>query len=388
MHGYIAGTLIKNLRVFIQLKLFLIPILAISYGLLFLNTNFGLALEYNNFTSDRYQLQFEYPADWDFSEKETVTEFGPAINSSGDTRIFGTGVFSGVLSGNSIETTSLEEMVHQEVEVFQDVMSWKVVEKPNIGKYVIGGEKSATVVFEHEDDDGQSIVDLYVYVDHNGKRYFFDFTFPKDSFYNEENEDVRNRILTSIVFTDSINNTSQNATNASNILANSELVYKTYNNEDRGFSIEYPVNWTLKENDYGVSISKGTQEFGEFNVDIFDQNRIKATCEGLSQTRNCEAMFEYFPYYTTKEYSEDFVLTKINVKDNVKLIESLEGGKYKINNEDAMTFLYSESGKKNRVVSLMHDGTGYEFAYSSFEHNFDNELKMIDEMLNSIKFKN
>ena len=101
-------------------------------------------------------------------------------------------------------------MVYDNAEVYEDAFSWKIIEDPTFGKYIVGGEMAGSRAYVSEDDAGKSVITLELNVDHNDQRYFFDFT-SKDSFFNDNTEEIRNRTIDSIVFSDTFNIENQGA---------------------------------------------------------------------------------------------------------------------------------------------------------------------------------
>lgn len=172
-----------------------------SYGQLETNSNGSgssdLIDRWQNYRSEFLGISFSYPVGWELKEGNDEIKPGPDVSVSDGKLEFRVNDFAGNLITKS---WSLEELVKNAEDSYKEILSRKIVQKPSLEKYVVGGEMTASLASERENDNGKLLVDLEIYADHGDRRYLFDFNSPKDVFSTEETEQIRQKIINSIVF--------------------------------------------------------------------------------------------------------------------------------------------------------------------------------------------
>jgi hypothetical protein len=149
------------------------------------------------------------------------------------------------------------------------------------------------------------------------------------------------------------NQTSINQTSSIN---GSIIGYQTYNDYNKGYSVEYPSDWHLL---FG-NLVKGTRQF---NPTIFSDPKYAI----LDTDNFADIMHEI--------YSED---------DGNKITGGF--GQIDIDGNPARTFSYSHGDEEFMVAILMHNDIGYLFKYQTQKQNFDQDTDMMIRFFGSIKF--
>jgi hypothetical protein len=203
-----------------ETKILLVVPAIVTYALLLISTNAEdvLALQYKNYTSQKYQIQFEYPTTWALEEKTNRFDEGSDIRlTSGG----GSGLdFIGVTYADDLirgfGTTNLPSAVND----FLDAMTndytkdYRVIESPSFN--TIDGRNAGTFLFTGKDKFESNPVSLAAQMwitflgDHG---YSFSFMSPTDNFDSAENAEIRDHFIKSIKFLGANNQTSANTTN-------------------------------------------------------------------------------------------------------------------------------------------------------------------------------
>jgi hypothetical protein len=137
------------------------------------------------------------------------------------------------------------------------------------------------------------------------------------------------------------------------------ITYKTHNDYENGFSVEYPSDWHVGE--YGYKIFEGTREF---SITVNDDPRFS-----LLDTYNLgDIMFE-----VDKE------------RDGVKIIDN--PGRVNIDGEPAFTYSYTEDSNEIMTMALMHDSVAYTFKYETLKQNFDKDFDTMMHFFGTISFQ-
>jgi hypothetical protein len=149
------------------------------------------------------------------------------------------------------------------------------------------------------------------------------------------------------------NQTSINQTSSIN---GSIIGYQTYNDDNKGYSVEYPSDWHIVFGD----LAKGSREF---SATIFSYPKY-----AILDTDN-------FANIMTDIYREE---------DGNKITNGF--GQIDIDGNPARTFSYSHGDEEFMVAMLMHNDIGYLFKYQTQEQNFDQDTDTMIRFFGSIKF--
>lgn len=94
---------------------------------------------------------------------------------------------------------------------------------------------------------------------------------------------------------------------------------------------------------------------------------------------------QIFKFLNAKDAGETAQDTATDDK-NEKLVESLRDYDKKINGEQAVTFVSSESGLLKKVVTTIHNDVAYDFTYSSGRANFEDDKEIMNHIFDSVRF--
>jgi hypothetical protein len=168
--------------------------------------NNAFAVEYTNYTSEKYKIKFDYPSDWTVTEKISRFDSGPDINIESPT--LSKGSFNIVyddedliteLGASDIETTTYS-MLESETRGKYDI---KIIEKPSF--ITIDNQKTGTylITLEEKYEDFPIKRANQKWVTIVGDRFYLLSTMGStNSFDNPENIEIRDHLLKSIKFLD------------------------------------------------------------------------------------------------------------------------------------------------------------------------------------------
>jgi hypothetical protein len=183
------------------------------------NSQDVLALNYTNHTSDRYQIQFQYPSDWELKEKTTRFDEGTSIAIQ-KIALDNYGLITIGWSNDTVTGFGSADFTTAFYKAFRDLLSLdysrdsRVIEQPSFIN--IDGQKVGTFLITQKDkyeDDAETFGTQVwlVYVGDHG--YLMSFYSPTRMFDSPENIEIRNNFLKSIKFLGQSNATSSNMTN-------------------------------------------------------------------------------------------------------------------------------------------------------------------------------
>jgi hypothetical protein len=182
------------------------------------NNSEALSPSYSNYTSDKYQIQFQYPSDWEFNEKANRFEEGTDISiRSFDPpgySIITVGRLDNLTSGigSNDLITGFNYVYKQAISDYTKEIS--VIEQPSFIN--IDGQKAGTFLITQKDKYEDNALRLanqlwVVYVGDHGYLISFDST--TDLFDTPKNVKIRDDFIKSIRFIQPENSTNTNVTN-------------------------------------------------------------------------------------------------------------------------------------------------------------------------------
>ncbi|MGD1836419.1 MAG: hypothetical protein ACPKQO_11945 [Nitrososphaeraceae archaeon] len=183
----------------------------LTFLLVFININNIFAVEYTNYTSEKYGIQFEYPSNWTIDEKTSRFDSGPdmMIADYSENRNINF-IFSGKGQVGDAVTTLLETFGLKKVteillESFTDDFGneYKTIESPSITS--INGKETGTFLFTEKDkyeDFATKYAKQMWITDVDSALYNFAFVSPTSTFDSQENIEIRDHFINSIKFLD------------------------------------------------------------------------------------------------------------------------------------------------------------------------------------------
>jgi hypothetical protein len=171
---------------------------------LFTSENDAFAIQFSNYTSEKYGIQFEYPSDWELTEKISRFDSGADIDitSNGTTSIsmlYGDDGLEYGYGSADIETATLK--FYNDLIDLAFGYEFKSIEKPSF--ITIDGQKTGTFLFtmeeKYKDVSPKLAVQQWItFVGDIG--YSFTFTALTGSFDNPENMEIRDHFIKSLKF--------------------------------------------------------------------------------------------------------------------------------------------------------------------------------------------
>ena len=162
--------------------------------------NQAFAVEYSNYTSEKYGIQFEYPSTWDLTEKTSRFDEGPLLRISNPT----------ILSAISIDyhdnipkSMPLKEALELMLEVGTSDLSTetKIIETPSI--LTIDNQTAGTYVLTMKpkfEVDAKKTASQSWWVTTSNRDYRIIYTSNPEDFDSSENIEVRDHFVKSIKF--------------------------------------------------------------------------------------------------------------------------------------------------------------------------------------------
>lgn len=171
-------------------------------------------------------------------------------------------------------------------------------------------------------------------------------------------------------------NTNNNSTqNQQAVTPTQESKPKTYQNEAKGISLEYPANWSLKENPTAGYIAGFFTPKENSNDNYIESLGVKAI-ETTSQ-----------PNVTLQELADTWENQTQKAESTFTVLDRKSST---IAGEDAKDIIYTfkdqgENGKGMTRVTLKNK-KAYVFQYNALETTYDKYLPNIESILSSVKF--
>ena len=152
-----------------------------------------------------------------------------------------------------------------------------------------------------------------------------------------------------------------------------EWRFLKYQNEAAGFSIRYPLRWSLQENQNGASVIFSSPV--ENKLDFFQEN-VNVVVADISQKP-----------MSLVEYSQLAVnQMKVVFKENIEVIES---GPTYLSGKPAHRFVYIGRGPEAELKFLMvwtiDEKVAYQVTYAALASTYDIYIKKIEKMIKSFE---
>jgi hypothetical protein len=200
-----------------EIKFILLGLFCVTFALLLSNAGDVLALQYTNYTSDKYQIQFQYPTDWILKERMNRFEEGTDITVTKPS-------YDGLITIGAPDDLRAgfgsTDFITAFYKAFKDVIGGdysrerRVIEQPSFTQ--IDGQKAGTFVVTDKDKYDESafewgLQNWMAFV--NGRGYLISFGTSSNQFDTPENMEIRDHLLKSIKFLGANNQTSTNTSN-------------------------------------------------------------------------------------------------------------------------------------------------------------------------------
>jgi hypothetical protein len=164
----------------------------LTFSLLLVTDNDVFAIEFSNYTSEKFEIEFEYPSDWNIEEKTSRFDSNPSISISKP----GTIGMMVILFDKDHKSSDIEELTNSEFKQYTiPGLESKVIESPSF--LTIDGEKAGTYLFTM----GNNIIATQNWHVYNGNdKYSFGFLASPTEFDSPENIEIRDHFIKSIKF--------------------------------------------------------------------------------------------------------------------------------------------------------------------------------------------
>jgi hypothetical protein len=344
----------------------------IPITLLFMMTveNTAFPLEYKNYTSEKYGIQFEYPSNWTITEETSRFETCNITIQSG-TNHFYICQFNdpATVSGWADVERTTPMWLRSEQNSREDIK--RTIETPSY--LTIDGKKAGTFLLSLIlDKSGEEAAQQFWLVS-LGDRIFQIINLGLTSnFDNPENKEIRNHFINSINFLG--DNKSQSQQQFSKLTA--------YNDPIGKFTLEYDSSFW--------SAIQDNNRFNEIDVSFID----KAT-GGDETALSIGFVEDSMPNLAIKEFTEQLVPNFLgeNIYLDRQLEEGIECGRMNIQGNIVCSFVYSEpqypfDSYPRNYIMMFNAKIGNELLMGSFTslgNQFDNLEQNVIQMINSMK---
>lgn len=196
----------KQTTEFCKLKIFLI-LLATGFSLLVLIQYLqeSHAVKYSIHSSDRYQIQFQYPTNWQLMEKTSRFDYDVDV-------IIVSPMIDGLITVQLMNETGLQaldfrSMVHHFYQhsssILDDTFEYRSVEQPSFT--TIDNQEAGTYLFTTKDKHGTSLKYPKLATQHwivktPHSFYLITFTSPTEKFDSPETTKIHNHFINSVKF--------------------------------------------------------------------------------------------------------------------------------------------------------------------------------------------
>jgi hypothetical protein len=178
------------------------------------------AVQYSNYTSEKYQIQFQYPSDWEFKEKMNRFEEGTDL-SIRKISFDNPGAIMISYQNDLIKGFGSTDFTTAFYSAFRDSIGsdysqeYRVIEQPSFVD--IDGQKTGTFLFtmkdKYEDSPQAFAIQNWITFIGNHHGYLIGFWSPTSYFDAPENKEIRDHFISSIKFLGKNNATNNNITN-------------------------------------------------------------------------------------------------------------------------------------------------------------------------------
>lgn len=177
----------------------------------------SLPLQYSNYTSDKYQIQFQYPSNWTVEEKTNRFEEGSDISISNPN--LGTDSIGIRFANNFLKDFGIADVQSGIISLHEGLLNsfaydFRSIEPPSLLN--IDGQRTGTFVVtfkEKYETDPTTLASQYWVTKAGNNGYMMTFFSSPQRFDSPENPEVPDHFIKSIKFLGVNNATSTNATN-------------------------------------------------------------------------------------------------------------------------------------------------------------------------------
>lgn len=171
-------------------------------------------IQYLNHTSEKYQIQFQYPSDWVLDEKTGRFDEGDDISIATSNALVSVGInyYADLIAG--FGSSNLESTVNGwmgQVRASDYSYEYKTIESPSF--FNIDGQKTGTFVYTGKEKYSTDAVTVAVqpwitFIGSGG--YLISFMTTSDMFDSPENIEIRDHLIKSIKFLGASDTTQSN----------------------------------------------------------------------------------------------------------------------------------------------------------------------------------
>jgi hypothetical protein len=346
----------------------------ISITLLFMITveNTSFAIEYKNYTSEKYGIQFEYPSNWTVAEKASRFDTGDITIKSGTNHFY-------IYYFNDLETVSRwadvekatpmwlrsEHNLREDIKMTIETPSYLTIDKKKAGTFLLALNLKQS---------GLEAAQQFWLVSLGDRIYQIINMELTSNFDSPENTEIRNHFINSIKFLG--DNKPQTQQQFSKLT--------TYNDPGGKFTLEYdPSLW--------IAIPDNNR------YDPIDVSFIDKATGGDETALSIGFEEDTMPNLAIKEYTELLVPNFLgeNIYLDRQLEEGIECGRMKIQGNIVCSFVYSEpdysfDSYSRNYIMMFNAKIGNEFLMGSFTSlgsQFDNLEQNVIQMINSMEIK-
>lgn len=174
---------------------------------------FAVVNNFTNYTNTKYNIEFQYPSDWELKEKTSRFDEGADISIDSNS-ITENGFISIVYSDKLIEGFGSSDLRTAVYATFKESLrsdysrEYRVIEQPSF--ITIGDKDAGTFLFTDKDKYEEYALKWatqrwIVFNEDHG--YFISYTSSAETFDNPANKEIRDKFINSINFIDQTNTT-------------------------------------------------------------------------------------------------------------------------------------------------------------------------------------
>lgn len=178
-----------------------------------LPNNTAFAINFTNYTNAKYNIEFQYPSDWEITEKTSRFDEGADISIDSDS-IIDSGYISIIYIDNPIEEIGSKDLRTSLYTLFKQTIGndysreYRVIEQPSFT--TIGNKDAGTFLYTDKDkyeDYAIKWARQFWIVLTNDHGYLISSSSSADTFDKPENIEIRDKFINSIKFINETNNT-------------------------------------------------------------------------------------------------------------------------------------------------------------------------------------
>ena len=177
----------------------------LTYSILLFTDNNAFAIEFSNYTSEKYGIQFQYPSDWTIKEKASRFDNGTDIiiaDYLSNRNITIGCIISTSQIGNVFDLFGFQNWVNLVLKGFASGprKEYKTIEEPSMMS--IDGKETGTFLITEQDkyDDYPVKYAKQFWITNDANSCSLSFVSPTTTFDNPENIEIRDHFIKSIKF--------------------------------------------------------------------------------------------------------------------------------------------------------------------------------------------